>query len=582
MSLVVWLPLTKDLRQQGLNSTTIEEVTSAVFDNNGKLGKCLSGGKIKIPANQVASIFNNTSMSIAFWYNNNTSETTGNHAICGFSGNGEGDTDAVRIWDFFNYSNPNTFHWSMGTLGGGSLSNIFPANTWVHVCVTWNAPTLKIYMDGVLKYTGSGSSNYTFDKSYYISFGRTPQKLNDFRIYDHCLSLMEVKELAKGLVLHYPLSDNSIQQMNNCWSLPTFETSASNGGSSHWAASGASGTQGQSTDKNYIFRTGQTYSHWVSNASTATGNYLFYQSPAFEGGSRSFQCICKEENGIPITDNVCYSCWNAGTTGGAANNHWTSIVPLGNGFYWCKCEDLRQDGSNDLVGIYIRPGYKVYFSEVWLENDRMVCSNPFFQSNIVYDCSGFCNNGIITGTFTCSSDTPKYQVSQVFNGTDNAIQTPNLTTMVTDKNYTIACWTYKTVIGTKNYQTIYGGPSGFELEARSSSSTSPLYRIHNWGGGTTAYNFGEWTHFCFVHTDSDSKLYVNGELKITGTSVNVPSGNYFVGAWNTSTSQNYEGNMSDFRIYATALSADDVKSLYQNNAYIDSSGNVYGVVYNEV
>ena len=141
MSLQVWLPLTKDLRQQGLNSTTIEEVTSAVFDNSGKLGKCLSGGKIKIPANQVASIFNNTSMSIAFWYNNNTSETTGNHAICGFSGNGEGDTDAVRIWDFFNYSNPNTFHWSMGTLGGGSLSNIFPANTWVHVCVTWNAPT---------------------------------------------------------------------------------------------------------------------------------------------------------------------------------------------------------------------------------------------------------------------------------------------------------------------------------------------------------------------------------------------------------------------------------------------------------
>ena len=181
MSLQVWLPLTKDLKNYGFNGAKIEEVTTAVFDTGGKLGNCLSGGKIKIPANQVASVFNNTSMSIAFWYNNNTSETTGNHAICGFSGNSEGDTDAVRIWDFFNYSVPTQFHWSMGNLGGGSLSNVFPENTWVHVCVTWQSPTLKIYINGELKYTGSGSSNYTFNKSYYISFGRTPQKLNDFR-----------------------------------------------------------------------------------------------------------------------------------------------------------------------------------------------------------------------------------------------------------------------------------------------------------------------------------------------------------------------------------------------------------------
>ena len=43
-----------------------------------------------------------------------------------------------------------------------------------------------------------------------------------------------------------------------------------------------------------------------------------------------------------------------------------------------------------------------------------------------------------------------------------------------------------------------------------------------------------------------------------------------------------DSDLSDFRIYATALSASDVLSLYQNSAYIDSNGNVYGAVHSEV
>ena len=204
MSLKIWLPLNGNLENKGISPAKVEAVTAASF-SEGKIGQSLSGGKIKIPAKYIGNIFNNEHMSICFWYYTNTDAATGNHSICGFSGNGEGDSGAVRSWDFFAYSIPTTFHWSMGTIGGGSKADALPNNQWTHIAVTFNGNKLLIYFNGVLQYTGSGSSNFTFNKSYYISFGSTLQKLNDFRIYDECLSQKQIKEISKGLVCHYKM-----------------------------------------------------------------------------------------------------------------------------------------------------------------------------------------------------------------------------------------------------------------------------------------------------------------------------------------------------------------------------------------
>ena len=77
---------------------------------------------------------------------------------------------------------------------------------------------------------------------------------------------------------------------------------------------------------------------------------------------------------------------------------------------------------------------------------------------------------------------------------------------------------------------------------------------------------------CYVYLDGELWAEAKTYKAISGTSI-------YINGWTTSTDYSYaDVNICDFRIYATALSARDVKSLYQNNAYIDANDVIYGPV----
>lgn len=60
-----------------------------------------------------------------------------------------------------------------------------------------------------------------------LPYGDT-RYINDVRIYDHCLSPKEVKEISKGLVLHYPLNDAYLEETSNLFTYPTPGSSCTN------------------------------------------------------------------------------------------------------------------------------------------------------------------------------------------------------------------------------------------------------------------------------------------------------------------------------------------------------------------
>lgn len=599
MSLQVWLPLTKDLKNQGLASITY--TGTPTFKSIGKLSNRSLDLSSRLTFN-CSALTNKTIFSVCFWakVNDDSNLSTNWVDVIGFTDISSGGNSGQLRWETC-YAEAQATRGISGHDNAtyaitqySAISGVTPVtvkNKWEHRVFTVSSTECIEYVDGEQKATYGVNGGHLSGAFWIGETGKINGEIQDVRIYDHCLSPMEVKQISQGLVLHYPLSSNSIQTLNNCFVYPTFNSSATAAGWYHWGSTGHQGTYGQSTDSNYIYRKGQTYAHWVADGSEATHNYLLYQSPDFEGGRRSLQCICKEENGLPITESIVYPVWNA-RSGGTTADKWTSITSLGNGFYHCKCENIQQDGSNDLVGFYVRIGYKVYFSEAYLENDKEACADIFYPSNTVYDISGFCNNGIKIGDITVSNDTPKYNISTYLNGS-SYLQSIDNTNLSGDFDFTVAFWICADSFTNDYASVVWNGCSSGNY-AIAICVPNGKVSLDFWNNRYLTNNVvlasNNWYHVCCTKTagvvsSSNSHIYINGqEVAATAnnyyqTAPNI-SGSYkwIIGRLNDTSSRYITGKVSDIRIYATALSAEEVLSLYQNSATIDSNGVIHGQI----
>lgn len=560
MSLKIWLPLNGNIENQGVSNIPIIN-NGVTFVDGGKIGnKCASFNNNYF---SLQNLSNFNTISVSFWMKPSNTSQTG--CLLNYR-TGVGADLAIFLID--------------GKIrfdaGGITIFNYTYTTDWQHITVTYDGNVKSLYINGILNQSvtvnkaiscsatkgtvGASSANTTSGNSNnYIGL------LNDYRIYDHCLSPKEVKEISRGMVLHYKMCGNT-QVPNNCYSNPTFDTSNSDGGWGHWTASGGSGSFAQNTDKNFIFRLGQTYSHKVVCDSSATYDYLCYQEPAFSGGYRSMCAIIKAFDGTKITENICYPTWNS-RNGGVENNKWTSVNKLRDGFYLCKCEGIKQDGSNDLVGIYVKPGKTIYISECYLENNYERCSDFWTRTNIEYDGSGFKNHGTVFGNVTLSADSPRYTGSYKF-GTNNYITTTSTGNYIKSATF----WAKDAgsvpsdglVFRDQNSGLAFGIQSGNLITGAvggpAGSSSVPV------SVSDAKYTANTWHFFACVNDNGTHRLYMDGMQISTGTG----TGNWSQGSPTNSLnvggragSSYWPGYISDFKMYVTVLSAIDVQELYK-------------------
>ena len=203
MSLLVWLPLISDTKNQGLSDPTITTTGTLTYDN-GKIGKALTFNNSALTLKPAPLNTNTKEFSFAFWFK----PTSTNSYQCLYNGR-TAVGSAIAI-----FRDPsNLWRFDDGALNTFDFGTI--ANEWHHYVFTWNETNIKLYIDGELKQTLT-STSFTCDTATAsigmssIS-GSTPKsnpiigQLNDYRIYNHILSVKEIKELAKGLLIHLPL-----------------------------------------------------------------------------------------------------------------------------------------------------------------------------------------------------------------------------------------------------------------------------------------------------------------------------------------------------------------------------------------
>lgn len=563
MSLQVWLPLNGDLKNQGLSDITVTN-SGATVNNNGKIGKCYYfGGKnqITFPSQSWMSMKPANHFSVFCWVKGTT---TGwlfaeggwelllrpTFAKIGLSGNGQYPAQ-------YNYS--------------------FDTNTWYHLGFTWSGSTgkLKLYLNGKLVASSDVPSSANFDINNSFKMCHTGGVyLNDFRIYNHALSVKEVKEIAKGLILHYPLN-KPMPNLLSKYVTPGVANlgTTSAGGRTTYLGDYSIQISAENADTYFrLFLTKQliqnnkyTFSCYVSGLKEGT----YYNFPFFAQGNTGMGVIHLDHNGL---NTVTF------TMNSSAQN--TVIDPEGKTVYIMFMDDAGRSIASgqqpfQITQMKLEEGDKVT-GFIPNEYDSLYAAAGY-ASGTVYDCSGYQNNGTEVGTITGSSDTPRYRSSEYFDGIDSAIQVPYNAT-VFQTNFTINLWFKKTELGLKNYETLFGGPDGFEMDTRANSSTTlSLYMPSPRGGKNvfSPFNFNEWYMVTLVNDGTNELYYINGELKKTIEKKSMPIGNYFIGAWRTSSEQNFKGYISDFRIYCTALSADDIKALYNDAGYVDKNGNFH-------
>lgn len=206
----------------------------------------------------------------------------------------------------------------------------------------------------------------------------------------------------------------------------------------------------------------------------------------------------------------------------------------------------------------------------------------------ITDSSGYEHNGIITGDLISQTDSSRY-LNAIYNanGTANRITTPTLA-MPKDA-ITLNIW----------FKSTNTAPTGDYHMLVDSNANRQWYEIavHKTGyfrGGifvngtryaancsTTTLLNGNWHMLTLTYDGTAVKRYTDGVLESTSTvaissGLSTPTALTLFRDGPNATYACQQASLSDFRIYATALSADDVLDLYHTSANIDDLGRMHG------
>lgn len=555
MSLLLHLPFNNenDFSNHGLNNCKLVNVTSSNFVN-GLFGKCLTAKNGIITSNcKLGPVFNSKVFSISCWMK-----------FTEFPVN----TYFVLIGDFGQYKKEfqlgswGNSEFTEGWYGNDSaVSNAIELNKWLHFTVTYDHNNVCIYKNGTLIFTKQNDviPEIKEDAEIKVNLANT-WFLGDLRIYDHCLSKQEVKEISQGLLVHYPL--NAVVNPNLISSDTQIKVSSEN--STLILSPEQSFQEFQSLHNNFtsddLGKT-FTYSGIVTNveSTSSSGVQLMIHSTYSDGSYKQWYF------GDDHSD-----AWGPGVKVGETKFlKGTFTLPIDRG-------DLTGIRFGFITGV-TNETYTIKYNSLKVERSSQATS---FSEPILYDESGYSNDLIPNNEFEIQDNSPRYNKALVFNGTNNYLTRPSLPA---DSIKTISFW----VKGNKHE----GGAATIFMDSANQKAAFFFYGTLGISSGLglprfslNNYSNTDWNHIVIIY-DNTPKVYVNGILETAGDpSDDSNHGNcLYIGCNNYlgTCGRFFDGQLSDFRIYTTCLSEKDILDLYHTAVNVDSNGNIHCYEFDE-
>nr|DAV02367.1 MAG TPA: Concanavalin A-like lectin/glucanase superfamily protein [Caudoviricetes sp.] len=473
---------------------------------------------------------------------------------------------------------------------GGSRILGSSNGTWYHVCVTYDGTELKSYTNGNLIGTDVGNGGYLTG---YVQIGSANYfgLMNDLRIYDEVISQKQIRSIYNLQIIHYPLNNIYEVGITNKYFGDAAEGALNY--SSYITRTKLSNERGYNYKLSY---TGTGKDLWsaleIGSHFSFTAGRTYYYSCKVRCHSKSHTQLflraarCGNDWVTTMVDTLnADGQWHEYTVSQTINANFNR----GDGIVTCNpwvefytndmsTSDMSYTFDVDIKDIQVTEGQKYSF----IANEMVTSS--------VSDISGYSNNASV-GSVGIDVKSPRYDACYYFSA-KSYLKFPNpIYAKKTIYGLTINMWV-RLDSGCGGYATILSGlnnpTSNFPWLAVNTEqsglwsyiwSNTPQYGR---GMSNELLSLNTWYMITYVFNSGSVYWYLNGTRKgdITKyTTLNyinadmeyLALGNSYSGTqWNT----NFCGWISDFRMFTTVLSADDVKALCQNSASITSTGQV--------
>ena len=592
MSLLVWLPLNGNLGNNGFNNVTVTNSSSTVSDS-GKIGKCysFSGSSQKLTSTLSSSVSSSIG-SLACWVKFNAFPASGKW-MCLMQLGTSGGYANCRFGMYMEYTNGINVCVDGSTTAENLYTHSLSTDTWYHLCTTYDGTDVKLYLNGeivlsksVTKGTYTSSATNLFiggTNNYYLN-----GYLNDVRYYNHALSAKEVKEISQGLILHYPMTGGGKYGYNlakgtntSDTSTNTFYFSEQTGGSTR-SIIDVDGVTCAKITRNATEHSGWSflgYSNWDRAALKPSTTYTISMDVIGSGsGYVSFAAFKQGNSTNSLTASVTtISCnFNA--------DNWSHLV-----YQTTTIADFTDKGTSQIIymGCPFLTTVSTWIMMKNLKIEEGTIDTPWiphtsdakynlakYGNTTEYDVSGYHRDGTISGTIEYVTDTPRNNVCS------NLIDPAYITYKLPANMYyaTYAFWMKEpsfTTYGAIHMQA--GNPSGGYspwFSANTESGSLWMYlggNSPNYCKASGSLSVDTWYHCAMVWDNGVAQWYLNGEKsgnavtfttkKYIDNSTNSTIGDSYTGSsWNGTP---FTGQISDWRVYATALSATDIKQLYE-------------------